>query len=169
MICTEKTVGIWFVSLTDTSDWVASVTEDADEPGAFIGEMRFRYYAVTMPHTASRAQQREDAFSGKDRKKFYDFRVKPGAMTRDEVAAKMREMANELVKAGACGPVYEVLNNTDDYEDFLCRFSEQPWVHAKKATDEEVESRIKPHMSRADRRAWERQQRKQRKKGERNG
>lgn len=153
------------VKLTETSDWIGSIRKTQDDPMVWEGECRFRYYATTLSDEDSREHQIRDAHSGQDRKNFYEFKTKPGQVTTIERAQEvMRGMAQALVDAGALW-MDEILHH-GDHEDFLCRFTERPWAHAKAVPTEGpeferllLESRA---LSRAERRELERKAKKRR-------
>lgn len=118
----EKTVGIWYMQTTPTSDWLCSIREI--EPDAkYELDYRFRYY------------EDDKAFDSKDRKSWYKAEV---TATRHFAIVSIRTVANEMHKAGATGEVYELINE-GDFDAFSKKFLDAPFAYARAATKEEAE------------------------------
>jgi hypothetical protein len=119
---TEQTLGVWYVAL-EGKDWLCGVTRVGEDRFEF--QYRIRYYVDPV-----------DPWDGKDRKSWFE-----GTFTgpRDQVIHNMRRMGRGvIVLAGGAGKLYECVRRLDEScDDFMERFSKMPFVHMKKATEEE--------------------------------
>lgn len=108
----ENTVGIWYVQLSDDSDWLASVWMD-DGKGKLC--YRFRYY------------KDDKVFESEDRKNWYDLE------TGD--TEKLIETVRMLAAGMATGSgveVYELMmSDFDSFADFRAAFGDAPFVSMK--------------------------------------
>lgn len=115
MTIDENTVGIWFVSVSDTQDWLGTLVDLGN--GQLKIEYRHRYYDEKDPNN--------DAFSGKDRKSWYSAQTK---MPREEAIEVMRLLVRVMP-----GKSYELLMGPDrNVDEFLERFKKMPFVHMKR-------------------------------------
>jgi hypothetical protein len=110
----EKIVGVWFLAtIPDHQDWLAAIREL--EPDAkYEMTYRFRYYT-----------DGPDPFND-DKKNWYKGTL---SGTRNYVILSFRSVA-ETMKSLSPAPLYEVMNN-GDYEDFMRRFNQMPFVFAR--------------------------------------
>lgn len=114
MTITDKTVALWFATLTPTSDWLAVLSEADD---GFLFEYRFRYYA-----------DNSDPWSDKDRKSWYAGTIK--GLNRDDVLSKVRHVAALLTQVAA-GELEEIVMHNRDVNAFVKQLSTKPWAHMK--------------------------------------
>jgi hypothetical protein len=109
---TKQLVGIWFLALTEKSDWLCSLTEVELEKVYEIS-YRFRYY------------EDDEVFESKDRKSSYRAEVHS---TRSYAIACIRSIADGMKKAGASGEVDELLMHKGDIDRFMKELSDKPWA-----------------------------------------
>ena len=108
----ENTVGIWYVQLSDVSDWLASIRMD-DGKGKLC--YRFRYY------------KDDKVFESEDRKQWYDLETDD----TEELIKAVRMLA-EFMAADAGDEVYELMmSDCDGFDDFTAEFSKAPFVSMK--------------------------------------
>lgn len=119
---TPKLVGLWFLGVTETSDWLCGVTEVVPEEKYTVA-YRFRYH------------KDDKVFDSKDRRSTY--RVEATG-SRAYVLGVIRLMASDMEKAGAEGKVEEILMHDGDTDRFVRELQEKPWAFMR------VEGRIKP-------------------------
>ena len=106
----EKIVGLWFLSTTETSDWLAVVRElEPDTRYELI--YRFQYY------------KDDKAFNSKDEKNWYQGTV---SGTRNFVIAAIRS-AGELMAMGTPHTLYELINDKG-VDDFMLRLQDMPFA-----------------------------------------
>jgi hypothetical protein len=110
----EKIVALWFVAtIPDEQDWMAAIRELVpDEKYELV--YRFRYY------------KDDKAFDSEDKRSWYRAEL---TGTRNYVLLTFRNLAERLHLASS-GPLYEVLNDKG-MDDFLRRFQDMPFVHAR--------------------------------------
>lgn len=114
MVINEKTVGVWFMPITETQDWMATVREV--EPDArYELVYRFRYY------------KDDKAFDSQDEKNWYKATA---TGTRAYVLAGIR-MAASMMAEHAIGKLYEIINDR--------KFMDAPFVFARQVSKEECE------------------------------
>lgn len=120
---TEKTVGIWYMQVTEKSDWLAAVTEVDD---GFLFQYRFRYY------------EDHKAFDSKDRKNWYEGVLHvPKDYVINTLRSMMKMMCGEYddIKEEDC---YELLRDpTESWDIFLTRFSQLPFNHTMMVLDDD--------------------------------
>lgn len=119
---TDKLVGIWFLRLTDDSNWLCSLTEIEPDQRYRIN-YRFRY------------QKDDKVFDSADEKRAYKVEV---TGTRTYVLATVRFIASEMKKAGAEDEIDELLMENRDVDGFLKALMEKPWAFVR------VEGKIDP-------------------------
>lgn len=123
--CDEKVVAIWFINTTETQDWMACLREvKPEEEYELI--YRFRYY------------KDDKAFDSEDEKSWYKGRI---TGTRAYVLASTRAVA-KIMEEFAAGKLYELVNE-GDYEAFVKKFMDAPFVYAKQVSKEEYEKHEK--------------------------
>jgi len=123
---TENVLGIWFVNLTEDSDWMCALT-DADDK--WLIEYRFRYYC----------DDSGDAFDTDDEKNWYTATLDKADTSRETVLRKQTLVYKALRDmAGTTDGNYELLRSDKTYEDFMEEFMELPFVHAKSVSREEA-------------------------------
>lgn len=106
-----QVVGIWFLTISPTSDWMLCLRElEADVRYEII--YRFRYY------------KDDKVFETEDKKSWYRA---TGEGTRAFSIAAMRMMAAEMARV-ASGPSYEIMNDKG-IEDFMRRFMDMPFAY----------------------------------------
>jgi hypothetical protein len=118
----EKTVGIWFLALTDDCDWMCGVSETEPEKKYQIN-YRFRYH------------KDDKVFDSADEKSSYGVKA---SCTRSFAIATVRHIASEMKAKGAIGEIDELLMQDGDVDRFLKEFRDKPYVYIR------VEGRIKP-------------------------
>ena len=114
---TERTIGIWFVSLgAEQSDWMGFA--EALEDGSYAVTSRFRVYV-------------DDRAIDSDDKKIWDrFTTKPGT-TRAQVMQSCRNVAEKL-KRDSRGRMWECVRGQDEsLHAFAQRFIKLPFVHSR--------------------------------------
>jgi len=118
----EKIVGVWYLQTTETQDWLCAIREIEPDQKYELTH-RFRYY------------KDDKAFDSKDKKNWYRGTI---TGTRHYVLEVMKPLVQDLKELGAVGEPYELINN-GDYDDFLRRFQDAPFVYAKQVSKEEAE------------------------------
>jgi hypothetical protein len=120
----DQLLGIWFMPLSATSNWMAGMSRTDD--GHIKLAWRMRYY---NPESV-------DPHDGKDRRSRYT------SITNDpeDVAIeKLRTIARVLTEH-AKGPLYEILRGNRTTQEMFAELQRQPWAHAKVERVERVES-----------------------------
>jgi hypothetical protein len=112
---TEKTVGIWFLSLGEKSDWMCAVTEVVPDEKYEI-KYRFCYY------------EDDKHFDSEDRKSWYSAAAE--AKSRENVIAIVRGLANAMQAAFAHGVATEILND-GDLSAFTEKLLGMPFAYAR--------------------------------------
>lgn len=117
---TENTIAIWFLQLTDISDFIAHLKK-TDE--GLVLQYRFRYYDEEDPGN--------DAFSGKDRKTWYTAKWK-GVEAKELVIETVRTMLGRMEEASGYKSD-ELLMQNGDLDAFFEEFKKRPYAHLKYA------------------------------------
>jgi hypothetical protein len=113
MVIDEKIVGIWYVRLTETSEWMAALRElVADEKYELVG--RFRYY------------KDDQVFDSKDEKSWFRGTA---TGTRNYCILGLRETAKSL-EALSGRESYEIVND-HGLEEFQKEFMKAPFVYVR--------------------------------------
>lgn len=112
---TEKTVGIWFLTIADDQDWLCGVTEVEPEKEYKLA-YRFRYH--------------------KDGKVFDSADEKSGATvtakcSRAYVLAAVKRLANDMKTLGAIGELDELMMKSGDVDKFVNALMEKPWAFVR--------------------------------------
>lgn len=110
----EKTVGIWFIGISDKQDWLAGLTE-VEPDSKYLLQYRFRYH------------NDDKIFDSKDKKNWYEGTV---SGTRNYCLLSLRNVAQELALRAGGQTVYEILNE-GNMEDFMRRFQDMPFAFAR--------------------------------------
>lgn len=119
----EKTVGIWFMPLEEKQDWLASITEI--EPD--------KKYQLVYRH---RYHKDDKAFDSEDEKSWYKATI---AGTRAYVLGTFREFVKVLhSQTHNCDAPCEIMND-GDYDAFVKKLQDAPFVYVRQASKEEVE------------------------------
>jgi hypothetical protein len=109
----EKIVGMWFLYLSEKSDWMLAVREiTAEEKYEVV--FRFRYY------------KDDKAFDSDDKKNWYKGTV---SGTRAYVIASLRAAA-QLIATTAIEPLYELLNERG-IDQFMRELQDAPFAHVR--------------------------------------
>lgn len=112
-----KTVGLWFLPIAETQDWMCMAREiEPDLKYEIV--YRFRYY------------KDDKAFDSKDEKSWYRATV---AGTRAFVIASLRTVARLLFEAGALHQPFEILNE-GDFKQFTKKILDGPFIFARMET-----------------------------------
>jgi hypothetical protein len=114
IVLDEKLVGIWFLGLSDKSDWMAGLTEVTPDEKYEL-KYRFRYH------------EDDKIFDSADRKNWYEGIV---TGTRNYCILSMRSIGKRLEEK-AQGQLYELLNDTGDPNDFRREYMKLPFVFAR--------------------------------------
>lgn len=109
---TERTIGIWFLYLNDSSDWMAGLWREDD--GIHLS-YRFRYY-------------RDDKLdeTSEDEKNWYSL------MTGESVQVSIRtvrDLIEGMQEELGAGESWEILMGERGVEDFTKEFLSMPWAH----------------------------------------
>lgn len=125
-------VAIWFLGGGAPRDWMACLSRLPDDRLKLT--YRIRYYDSQDPGN--------DAFSGKDKKKWSGWVTKTPVLASEfeEHITNVRAAAVSLADAGFQPPgykLYEVVNN-GDFEAFVKKFLEMPFIHARTPTGDEA-------------------------------
>jgi hypothetical protein len=128
----EKIVGVWFLG-GDEQDWMGGLRDEGDH---YSFTYRFRYYA---PDCANKTTP----FDGADRKSWYAAKINK-SVPHEKLIGVPRLLLEELVKQGFGDKQRGEVLNEGDFDDFLTRFSQQPWAHMKKVTAEEAKKMNSP-------------------------
>lgn len=110
---TDKTIGVWAVSLNDESDYLAALWRDDD--GNFVMEYRFRYYVD------------DKTFDSKDRKNWYRCEVQADKTSEDKVIEVMRLSARMLWKSSG-GKRYEIMMDEGGIERMMEDMARWPMI-----------------------------------------
>jgi hypothetical protein len=116
---TEKTRAIWFVEIPG-GDWTACIEDSGG--GHFRLEYRFRHY------------QGPGVWDGKDEKHWY-------TVTGSDLAKGIEatRLIIKRMKTEGAGESWELLRGVGTLKQFMAEFMKLPFVHAKRATKEQVE------------------------------
>jgi hypothetical protein len=109
-------------------DWMAGLSRDGDQ---IVLRYRFRYYDAKEPHN--------DAFSGKDRKNWYEVRSKAPL---ESALASLQGVMDGLQKSGYVpkgGLACKLVRGSMTTEKFVDEFKKLPFVHAKEMSKEEAQ------------------------------
>lgn len=112
MIDLEKAIGVWFMDVSDTSNWLAAVSRTED--GKLLLQWRMRYYEKGSPPDSN------------DEKRWYQGTSKK---TEAEAIENMRFIGRTMTQH-AEGKLYEVLRGDRSIEEFAKEFCALPFVHA---------------------------------------
>ena len=129
IVIDENFVGMWFMNLSQTVDWMGSLMMDE---GGFKMVYRFRYYDSEDPGN--------DPYSGKDKKSWYE--VKITDRTLDEAIKVARDMA-EMLRVASVGTGYnpeldEIMMGAGGPAGVLEEMKKRDWAHAREGTPEEI-------------------------------
>lgn len=119
IILDEGTIGIWFVQLTDESDWLLHLGEKED---VFEITYRFRYYVDDKIHDSN------------DKKNWYRAEVKKDNYTFKQALEHAQTAYKLLYTMAGNAPHHELLKGKDNMEEFTNRFASLPFAHAEKHT-----------------------------------
>lgn len=117
MVIDEDTVGLWFMDLTETSDWMGHLRMEGGRP---VLTYRFRYYDPDDPGN--------DPFSGKDTKNWF---TAAHAGTREEAIEATRQMVREMERLTGNG-CHEILMRGGNVKRFMNALSRNKWAHLKR-------------------------------------
>jgi hypothetical protein len=109
---TDHLVGMWYLPLTDDSDWLCGLTELESEK-RYQMKFRFRYY------------KDDKAFDSKDERSSY---VTTADCTKAYALATVRHLGNEMLAHGARGPLDELLMVNGDTRRFARELQDKPWA-----------------------------------------
>ena len=119
MELSERTIGIWFVPIrSPAGDWMAALNRDSER--SFTATFRFRWYDPDDPAN--------DAFSGQDRKSWYQAKSKD--ITEAEAVESIRMIADGMAIHAGCEPT-ELMMGEGGVEELLERMAQQSWAHIK--------------------------------------
>jgi len=104
---------IWYISLTETSDWLMGLSEMED---SFCISYRFRYY------------NSDDPFDKDDKKNWYKAKAKKSKTTLTETLQGCSLAFSEL-KTIAETTGYELIRGAGSLDDFMDEFKTLPFVH----------------------------------------
>ena len=119
---TDKLVGIWFLGLTEHSDWLCGLSElqlDVEYQISY----RFRYHKDGK------------IFDSKDERSVYRATIKS---TRAYAVAGVRLMADRLTQAGATRAVEEILVHDGDLDRFIRELQDKPWAFCRMESAEKI-------------------------------
>jgi len=119
----EKTIGVWAVSIDAESDWLGACWRDGDN---YVMAYRFRYYVDDL------------TFDSKDRKNWYECKVSVSENSEDHVVAAMRESARLLWEKSG-GKRYEIMMDGGGIDRMLEDMANWPMVSMKVVPHDEVE------------------------------
>ncbi len=123
---TEDIVGIWFVNLSNSSDWMSALTDAGD---SWLIEYRFRYYA----------DDSGEVFDTNDEKRWRSGTALKSKVSAKKVLKSCSDIYNMLVKtAGTTAGNHEVLRGDKTFDEFMEEFMALDCVHAKKMSKEEA-------------------------------
>lgn len=117
----DKTVAIWFLAVTPTTDWMAHI-EELEPEASYKLTYRFRHY------------KDDNHFDSADEKNWYSGTC---AGTRAFCIASIRAVGQTMASVRAAevavhlGPLYEILNDTGDTQDFMRRLMDAPFAYAR--------------------------------------
>jgi hypothetical protein len=109
-------------------DWMAGISRDGDDQ--IVLRYRFRYYDPKHPHN--------DAFSGHDRKNWYEVRSKAPL---ESALASLQGVMDELQKSGYVpkgGLACKLVRGSMTTEKFYEEFSKLPFVHTREMSTDEA-------------------------------
>lgn len=130
---TERTIGTWFLVLTDISDYMAGMEWETDEDlkaqfGNIKLTFRFRYYDIDNP----------EPWAGKDKKNWYSTVLKE--TTKQDAVLKFEKVLHGMeIMTG--NKADEIINNGTPQE-FIEKFTSMPWAHSKILSKEEAEKEL---------------------------
>lgn len=111
---TENTVGLWYMSLTDTSDWLCCVNKMSDKEYSI--RYRFRYY------------KDDNAHNSEDVKNWYSVIVKEDSF--EKMIEQMRKVAT-LLGETADTEYDEILMQNGDVDQFMLDLMSKEWAHVR--------------------------------------
>ncbi len=112
---TERTLGIWFVTIGEEADWLGSVWK-TDE--GYEIAYRFRFYVD------------DKTFDSEDKKNWYKSEISKDSADDAKMIKTMRDIAEILWVAGG-GKRYEVMMESGGIDEFMEEFQKLPFVSAK--------------------------------------
>ena len=121
----DETIRALYYVAGREQDWMGAINQQAD--GSVELTYRFRYYDPEDPDN--------DSWSGKDRKKWYEVKGKPGQPTLEKALETMQEIMDELQAKGYTpkgGPACKLIRGSMTVEQMFDEFSKLPFVHTKK-------------------------------------
>jgi len=116
MTLDKCTVGIWFVQINQSTDWLLTVNKNDEE---FTIEYRFRYYMDDKLGDDS-----------DDVKNWYSGTVDRSKQTIEEVIEMTRKMMGFLVETSG-GEGTELLMEDEDLDKFIAEFKALPFTHCR--------------------------------------
>lgn len=122
----EQTIGVWFVALNDTTDFLGSIWRA--DGGELKLAYRFRYYEGDQSLEFEKSQ---------DRKNWYAMDLK--GETEEKAIAVMRLLVEKLWKDSG-GQRYECLVDYHGFDDFVERFKSMPFTSFKEVSQEELKA-----------------------------
>jgi hypothetical protein len=109
----EKTIGVWYMQVTQDSDFLGAATEVDD---GFEITYRFRYY------------KDDKTFGSDDRKNWYEWKT---SESKEKVIEIMRGVITRMRQKDGNIPVsdcHELLMNEDGIEEFMEVFTSMPFA-----------------------------------------
>lgn len=119
---TERTVGIWYVSM-DGQDWMAHV---AEEDETFELTYRHRYYVD------------DKNFDSEDKKNWYSGSISKPETTEDDIISVMDKMC-KMMSDRQDGVPYRIIKGDKSLDEFVEEFTSMPFSHHKIISKEEAE------------------------------
>ena len=121
-------VGLWFLSLSDKSDWLCHLGyEEREGKRVLIMKYRFRHYE---------GKQVGNPFEDEDRKSWYQAVIKE-EVSEEKMIATIRGLGKLMAKS--CGnELYEIMVD-GDFNGFMKKFMDAPFAFSKQLSKEEYE------------------------------
>lgn len=116
MVIDENTIGIWFMNLSATSDWMGHLYLEEGRPHL---RYRFRYYDPADPSN--------DPFSYKDSKSWWSASFNG---TKEEAIHTVRQLVREL-ESQSGNKCDELLMRDGNVKRFFNALSRKMWAHLK--------------------------------------
>jgi hypothetical protein len=119
----ENILAIWYMPLTDHSDFLAALSRDLSVRGGLIYLNRFRYY------------ESGDPWDPRDRKNWYELRTTDPVETTIRKLRKVHRIAAEnrgMMSDASKDRLFELIRGDMSVDRFMRKFAQQPFVHTRK-------------------------------------
>lgn len=114
---TDQTIGLWVVDMPDVkANWLCAVSVDGDD-----------YHLIYRIRTLVD----DKIFNSADKKAWFEARIPTSKVSREDVIANMRDVAEQLWKEGG-GDRYEILADERGAKGILIEMMKIPMMHPEK-------------------------------------